>query len=50
MPDMEEMKTQERINEEIQRLYSKSLEVLPAGSEAGEDEKSEDSWCCICKE
>ena len=50
MPDMEEMKTQEKINEEIQRLFSKTTNPLSETPEAEEVSQLENNWCCDYKE
>jgi hypothetical protein len=50
MPDMEEMKTQEKINEEVQRLFSKSSDPLITETiEADLESQPENDWCCDYK-
>jgi len=46
LPDMEEMKTYEKINEEIQRLFSKTTKASPENSEKAEKNGDENDWCC----
>lgn len=48
MPDMEEMKTQEKINEEIERLFSKSSNTVTKESESDARGEEEKDWCCNC--